>query len=306
VKILVSGAGGLVGSTLVPKLKEDGHDVRPLVRSRDKPEDIWWNTETGEINETALNRWGGPEAVVHLAGESIARRRWSKKQKCRIRVSRVEATEHLCDSLLRLERPPLVFLGASAIGYYGNRDEEILTEQSGPGNGFLPDLAIKWERGADRLAEAGLRVMHLRFGMILSGKGGALAAMLPIFKLGLGGPVGGGHQWVSWIALPDVVQIIQYGLKNSKTRGAYNAVSPEPVRNREFAKALGEVLRRRAILAAPGWALCLLLGEMSDALLLASTRVVPQRLLEERFLYRYTTLPSALDAALQESNVYKK
>jgi uncharacterized protein (TIGR01777 family) len=291
-KILVSGAGGLVGQGIVPVLRRSGHDVRPLLRG-DSGELIWWGAENGKVNISALKRWR-PDAFVHLAGENVASHRWSSEKKQRIRDSRVAATEKLVGSLLSSQCVPPIFVGASAIGYYGNRGSERLTEKSPSGNDFLAEVCRDWENAAVPLAKNGTRVVHLRFGMILSQHGGALGRMLPVFKLGLGGRLGSGKQWISWIALSDVVRLIEWTLTTASTRGAYNAVSPKPVTNAEFTRALGCVFHRPTVLPAPSAALRLAFGEMADALLLTSQRAVPERLSAEGFQFQMPNLSDAL------------
>jgi uncharacterized protein (TIGR01777 family) len=291
-KILVSGASGLVGQATMPALRGSGHDVRPLVRD-DSEEAIWWNPENGLINDSALKHWR-PDAFVHLAGENIASHRWDSEQKRRIRDSRVAATEKLVGNLLSSQCAPPIFIGASAIGYYGNRGGELLTENSPPGNDFLAEVCRDWENAALPLARNGTRVVHLRFGMILSRRGGALARMLPIFRLGLGGRLGNGKQWVSWVALTDVVRTVEWALTMASARGAYNAVSPSPVTNAEFTRSLGPALHRPTLLPAPATGLRLAFGEMADALLLTSQRAIPERLCAEGFQFQMAKLPAAL------------
>ena len=284
--ILVSGATGLVGSSLGLALRGLRHDVQALVRGTD------WMPETGELKLLLK-----PDAFIHLAGESIASKRWSRRQKERIRSSRVETTERLARSLLALDHPPHVFVSASAIGYYGDRGEELLTEESSRENGFLSQVVADWEAASRLLETAGIRVVHLRFGMILSRQGGALPRMLTPFKLGLGGPVGNGQQWVSWVALPDVVGAVLWALNND-VGGPLNIVSPHPVRNAEFTRELAKALHRPAFVPVPPFVLRLAFGEMADALLLSSLRVVPARLLDGGFQFRYAQIRQALHSAL--------
>lgn len=290
-KILISGASGLVGSALVDSLRRDGRDVRAL--SRGKGEGIFWNPETGEVDQSALRAWGGPDAVVHLAGENIARRRWSAEQKRRIRDSRVNATEKLCRSL---QTP--VFICASAVGYYGNRGGQTLTESEPPGSDFLARVCVDWERAAQCCANSGGRVVQLRFGLILARHGGALAKMLPIFRAGLGGRLGRGTQWVSWISLRDVVRAIQFALENRELTGAFNTVAPNPVTNSEFTRALAGALRRPAFLPVPAFALRLVFGEMADATLLTSQRAISRRLMDHGFQFSHPEIAAALKQIL--------
>jgi uncharacterized protein (TIGR01777 family) len=299
VKILISGASGLIGRTLGPRLLATGHEVRSLSRGTAKPGSISWNVETGEIDQRGLDQWGGLDAVVHLAGESIAQGRWTGEKKRRIHESRVETTERLAAHLLKCK--PKVFISASAIGFYGNRLDEVLTEDSPGGTGFLADTCEAWESAAQRLVTGGVRVIYLRSGMILSREGGALAKMLPIFRAGLGGQLGSGRQWVSWITLEDVVRAIEFFLHHQATVGAYNLVAPQPVRNRTFTTQLGRVLHRPTFMPAPAFALRLAFGEMAYELLLSSQRVIPERLQKAGFEFRHPELPEALQYVLYKS-----
>jgi uncharacterized protein (TIGR01777 family) len=273
----------------MPFLKSIGFAATPLVRGTS------WDPLSGELR---LDRQP-LDALIHLAGENIGSRRWSAEQKTRIRTSRVEATQKLAASLVKLRPPPRVFIGASAVGIYGNRGAEVLTERSNPGTAFLSQVVVEWERAAEPLVEAGVRVVHLRFGMIIGREGGALAKMLPLFKAGLGGRLGSGRQWTSWIALADVLRVIEWALKSESAAGAYNAVSPEPIINREFTRVLANVLNRPAVLPVPAPMLRLTFGEMADALLLSSQRVVPERLLDAGFKFEFKNLESALKAELE-------
>jgi hypothetical protein len=249
-----------------------------------------WDPDTGAV-EPGLD---GVDAVVHLAGESVAGGRWTEARKRRIRESRVRPTRLLCETLARQRTPPRVLVCASAIGYYGDRGDQVLREESAPGAGFLPEVCRKWEAAAEPAARRGIRVVHLRIGLVLSPKGGALAAMLPVFRLGLGGPVGAGAQWMSWIGIDDTLGAILHALMNEALAGPVNAVAPAPVTNREFAKTLARVLRRPAVLPFPAFAARLLLGQMADELLLASARVEPARLRATGYAFRDATLEGAL------------
>jgi len=291
-KVLVTGSTGLIGSALVPFLRAGGHEVVRLVRAPLRVEErvVLWDPEAGKIEPSELE---GLDAVVHLAGESIAGR-WTAEKKARIRESRVRGTRFLCETLARLERPPTVLVSASAIGYYGDRGDELLREESPPGRGFLADVATQWEAATEPAAQRGLRVVLLRFGIVLSPRGGALAQMLPPFRLGLGGPIGSGQQYWSWIAIDDVVRAIQHALLTETLRGPVNVVSPDPVRNREFVRALGRVLGRPTLLPMPAAAVRLLFGQMGEELLLASQRVEPIRLLASGFVFQYPDLEGAL------------
>jgi uncharacterized protein (TIGR01777 family) len=282
VRILVSGATGLVGSSLVPLLSAGGHDVVKLTRgnsgARSGP---WaaWNPEAGQID---LSSAGVLDAVVHLAGAPIAKR-WSTAAKQRILDSRVNGTRLLCQALARLPRLPSTLVSASAIGFYGNRGDEWLDEQSSPGSGFLAEVCREWEAATKVAAENGVRVVHARFGMVLAAHGGALAKMLPVFRLGAGGRLADGRAFWSWIALDDLLGVIRHALENESVRGVVNVVSPNPVTNAEFTRALGRVLHRPTILPVPRFALKLLLGEMA-----------PEAVLEQGFQFRYPELEMAL------------
>lgn len=301
-RIAVSGASGFVGRALMPALTAAGHEVVPLVRSGHGPgrdsgggAGVRWDPATGALDGDRLD---GLDAVVHLAGENIAAGRWTAARKQRIRDSRGPATLRLCQALARLPRPPRVLLAASAVGIYGDRGDEELDAQSAPGRGFLAEVAMEWEAGTAPLEQHGTRVVHLRIGMVLARGGGALGRMLLPFRLGLGGPLGSGRQWVSWIARPDLVAAIRFLLACDAARGAVECVAPEPVRSRDFARALGRALHRPAVLPVPAFALRLLFGEMADALLLSGQRVLPRRLQALGFQLATPRLDAALAAVL--------
>jgi len=287
--VIVSGATGLIGSAVVSSLRGQGHGVEPLVRTKPTAS-VYWDPYAGEI---AADKLEGHDAVVHLAGETIAGR-WTAEKKRRIRESRLEGTKLLSDAIARLAKPPAVFLCASAIGYYGNRGDEILREDSVPGADFLANLCREWEAATKPAADKGVRVVNLRFGVVLSAKGGALAKMLPPFRVGLGGIIGNGRQYWSWIALDDVVAAIEFALTNEKLTGPVNVVAPNPVTNRQFTKTLGRVLDTPAIFPMPAFAARLAFGEMADALLLASQRVEPAKLKAAGFQWRFPELEAAL------------
>ena len=291
-KIAVTGSSGLVGSALVPHLAAGGHEVVRLVRSRTvRPGEIAWDPERGTIDSASLEGLG---AVVHLAGESIADGRWTEAKKNRIRHSRVGSTRLLAATIAGLSRPPQVLVCASAVGYYGDRGDEPLREDSSPGADFLAGVCRAWEGAAEAAARKGVRVVHLRFGVILSPAGGALAKMLPPYRLGAGGPIGTGRQYVSWIALDDVLGAIDHALAAGTLRGPINTVSPHPVTNRDFSRVFGRVLHRPAILPMPAFAARLVFGEMADALLLSSQRVKPARLLASGYRFLHPDLEPAL------------
>jgi uncharacterized protein (TIGR01777 family) len=297
-RVLISGASGLVGSALTDVLRRAGHTVSRLVRpgGGGAPGDVGWEPITGKIELEGLEGWDG---IVHLAGASIAEGRWTESRKNVLRASRVDATRHLVNGLLGLARPPKVLVSASAIGYYGNRGDEQLTEACAPGSDFLALLARDWEEEALRAGQNGIRTVLLRFGVILSARGGALPHMLLPFKMGVGGKLGSGRQWMSWVSLAEAVGFARHALENSELTGAVNAVAPSPVRNIEFTKVLGKVLRRPTLFPAPAFALKLALGEMAEALLLSSQRVIPARLQELGYRFQHPELEGALRAMLQ-------
>jgi uncharacterized protein (TIGR01777 family) len=291
-KILVSGSSGLIGRALVPFLTTGGHEVIRLVRKGGErtPDSVSWDPDAGTIDAAGLE---GLDAVVHLAGENIAGR-WSEQKKARIYRSRVDGTRTLVDALTTLSHPPKVLVAASAIGFYGDRGTEVLDETSSPGNGFLPHVVTHWEAATEPAAGRGIRVVSLRIGVVLSAAGGALATMLLPFRLGAGGPVGGGQQFMSWIAIDDVLGAVLQALTTPALSGPVNAVAPNPVTNGEFAATLGRVLSRPAVLPMPRFVVKLAFGEMGDELLLASTRVEPRRLSDAGYQFRFPELEGAL------------
>jgi uncharacterized protein (TIGR01777 family) len=296
-RIALTGSHGLVGAALVRTLEAAGDEVIRLVRARENTGRgaIWWDPTTGGIDQAGLEKL---DAVIHLAGENLASGRWTPARKRRIRESRVHGTRLIAETLRGLKEPPRVLLSASAVGFYGNRGDDVLSETSAGGEGFLAEVCREWEAATQPAADAGLRVACLRLGIVLSPEGGALARMLLPFKLGLGGPLGTGRQFWSWIQIEDVVEAVRYILKTNALAGPINLTAPEPVTNREFTRMLGQVLRRPAILPAPGWALRLALGSMADEALLASTRAVPAKLQAAGFEFRYPQLRGALEQAV--------
>lgn len=297
-RILVTGATGFIGSALVPFLTAGRHAVTRL-RRRGVPAadaapagvtDARWDPATGVIDRTALE---GHDAVIHLAGESIAER-WTPEKKARIRGSRVEGTRRLAEALAGLDRPPRVLVSASAVGIYGDRGDERLTEAAPPGRGFLAEVAREWEAAADPARAHGIRVVHPRIGMVLSPSGGVLARLLPVFKLGAGGKLGSGRQWVGWIALEDLCDVLLHLAANDAYEGPVNAVAPGAVSNAEFARVLGKVLGRPTALGVPAFVLRMALGEMADEGLLASARVIPAKLEAAGYRFRHPELEGAL------------
>lgn len=299
-KILVTGATGLVGSELVPALTRQEHEVYRLTHSKPKEaNDIVWNPSHQELPKARIE---GTEVVVHLAGANIAGKRWTPKVKEELRSSRLDGTKLLCETIGSMQSPPKTLICASAIGYYGNRGSELLNETSAPGTGFLADLCKDWEAACEPARAKGIRVVNLRIGVILTPKGGALAKMLPPFKMGVGGIMGSGNQYWSWISLVDVIGVIQHCLTYDKISGPVNTTAPRPVTNLEFTKALGSVLGRPTLIPMPAFAARLALGEMADDLLLASARVMPNRLSETGYQFQHSALEPALRDLLQTSS----
>jgi uncharacterized protein (TIGR01777 family) len=295
--ILVSGSTGFIGKAIVSALTQAGHQVVPLRRAT-KPSGpdlpVWapirndsWESEIGPV-----------DAVIHLAGENLASHRWTPEVKRRLRESRTLATEQLARRIASLSNRPNVFISASAIGYYGNRGDELLTEESSCGDGFLSELCRDWEAACGPARDAGMRVVNLRFGMVLGRDGGALAKQLTIFKLGLGGRFGSGQQWTSWVSLDDLAAAVMFVLNKSSLSGPVNVVSPNPVTNIDFTRTLGRVVRRPSFCAVPSFVLRVTLGEMADEMLLSSARVLPKRLTDNGFRFQYAELETALRRAV--------
>jgi hypothetical protein len=291
-KVAVTGSSGLVGSALVPFLTTGGHEVVRLVRRAPRaPDEARWDPEAGTVDARSLE---GVDAVVHLAGESIAAGRWSEAKKARLRSSRIGPTRLLAETLAGLRRKPKVLVSASAIGYYGNRGDVVVTEKDAPADDFLGRLCVEWEQATEPAAAAGVRVVPLRIGAVLSPRGGVLGTLLPPFRMGFGGVVGPGTQYMSWIALDDLLGVIHHALDRNDLYGPVNAVAPGPVTSVAFATTLGRTLRRPTIVPVPAFALRAAFGEMADAVLLASTRVRPERLLATGYRFRFPELEGAL------------
>jgi uncharacterized protein len=292
--ILVSGAKGLIGSALTPELEAKGHTVRRLTRTPRSEGDIRWDPVAGIIDGDL----SGTDAIVHLAGESIAEGRWTEEKKRRILESRQKGTRLLAEKVSALSEPPSVMVSVSATGYYGDRGNELLTEESESGELFLSEVCRKWEAAADPAREAGVRVVHPRFGIVLSTEGGALGTTLPIFKLGGGGKVGSGRQYWSWVSFDDVIDAIFHVMETDDLNGPVNVVAPDPPTNAEYTKVLGKVLNRPTFFTVPAQAARLGLGEIADELLLASARVEPVRLQETGYSFRHPELEGALRSLL--------
>ena len=290
--ILVTGASGLIGQALIPVLTTGGHRVTCLVRFKPRGGEslVYWNPAAGDIDAPKLE---GFDAVVHLAGEPITGR-WNATKRTAIRESRVKGTRLLCETLARLAKRPRVLVAASASGYYGDRGDEVLREESGAGSSFLSQVCQEWEAATKAAAGVGIRVVNLRFGFILSRAGGGLAKMLPAFMMGAGGKIGSGKQYMSWIGIDDLLQIILFATTAETLNGPVNAVAPNPVTNLVFTKTLGRVLGRPAIFPMPAFAIRLAFGEMGKELLLASTRIEPARLLSAGYQFRFPELEGAL------------
>lgn len=297
-RILVSGASGLIGSAVARSAQEKGFEVQTLVRRHREVRQgrIYWNPSESQlgVHPAALE---GFDAVIHLNGANVARR-WTREYRETIVSSRVRTTEVLCEVLKKVRRRPRVLLCASAVGIYGNRGEEVLTEESSLGTGFLAETCQAWEAAAKRAWEMGIRVVHLRFGVVLSRKGGALGKVLPVFQLAMGGKLGSGQQWMSWISERDAVRAIWFLMEHETLADAFNVMAPEPVRNAEFTQALARAVHRPALLPVPAGVLRMALGEMADQTLLASLRGVPRKLEAAGFHFEDPEIGAALRALL--------
>lgn len=295
-RVAVTGASGLIGTPLVERLRREGHTVIKLVRDPAKaaPGDVLWDPEGEKLDPAALE---GIDAVVHLAGESVAVR-WTEEKKRQIRDSRNKGTRLIAKALARLARPPRVLVQASAVGIYGDRGDEVITETSAAGTGFLADVARDWEGASASAEEVGIRVVKLRLGIVFSARGGALKQMLPPFQMGVGGKIGSGRQWMPWLSLDDAVEIVMRALRDERLRGPVNAVAGS-ARNADFTEALGRALHRPTLIPVPAFGLRLLFGEMADGALLAGQRVEPARLKEIGHVFHHPTLDTALAAALK-------
>ena len=290
----------MVGQALRTQLQRGGHQEVSLVRRPVSPgeQTVQWDPYASEsvADAAALE---GFDAAVHLSGANLSEGRWTPARKALFRSSRLVPTEKLARLLAGRSHKPSVLVCASAIGVYGNRGDEVLTEASSPGSGFLPDLCLAWEAAAKPAEDAGIRVVHLRYGVILSQHGGALKKMLSVFRLGLGGPMGTGRQWMSWVSLPDAVGTIAFAVTNGSVAGAVNVTAPHPVTNADFTRAMGHALHRPAVLPVPAFALQLAFGEMAQGTILSSARVLPQRLLQAGYAFRHSQLEAALHDLLQ-------
>lgn len=291
-RVVVTGSHGLIGSALVPALTAAGHRVQRLVRGHPGPDDVSWDPEAGEMDSEAI---AGADAVVHLAGVGIADKRWTDGQRRAVLESRTKPTVLLATRLASMEHGPRVLLSASAIGYYGDRGDEVLTEDSSAGTGFLADVCQAWEASTAPAEEAGLRVVHLRTGIVQSPAGGALGRQLPLFKLGLGAKLGSGRQWTSWISVDDEIGAIMHALTSDEVTGPINLTTPAPVTNAEYTRTLARVLGRPGLLTVPGFALGLAFGhELANEALLGGQRVLPSRLEGTGYVWQDPELAGAL------------
>jgi len=297
VNVVVTGSHGLIGTALVQALRLGGHSVRRAVRGTASPPDVSWDVNAMYIDKAALT---GVDAVVHLAGEGVAARRWTPAHKERVRRSRADGTRLLAEALADLDRPPAVMVSGSAVGYYGDRGDEVLTEESPSGDDFLSGVCREWEAATAPAEEAGVRVVHLRTGIVQTARGGALRKQLPLFRAGLGGRLGHGRQWFSWISLADEIGVILHCMRRDSLHGPVNATAPDPVNNAAFTKALGRAVHRPTVVPVPRLALSIALGREMAASLLASQRVLPDRLEADGFTFRHATVDDGLAAALRD------
>jgi len=299
-RVAVTGSTGFVGTALCPFLARHGHEVIRIVRKRPTGQDgVYWDPESGTVDREGL---AGVQAIIHLAGESVASGRWTPEKKARIHDSRVQGTRLLAETVAAMPRSVKVFVSASAIGFYGNRPGEVLSEKSVPGTGFLADSCSAWEGASEAAIRAEIRVVHVRIGVVLGLAGGAISKMLPLFRLGLGGRLGSGEQVMSWISLDDCVGALHHALITDSLVGPVNAVAPNAVTNSEFTRVLAQVVGRPAILPAPAFMLRLMMGEFADEILLAGAHVLPTRLSETDYSFRHPKLKDALNALLKKGS----
>jgi uncharacterized protein (TIGR01777 family) len=304
-RILLSGSHGLIGSALTSFLADHGHRVVRLLREKQVTDDevVIWDPLERKVKIEELE---GFEAVIHLAGENVASGRWTTKKKQAIYDSRIQSTQFLCECFKKLSSPPKDFICASAIGFYGHRKEEELDEKQGSGNGFLSNVCKDWEAVSEVLNDYPIRVAHLRFGVVLSSDGGALAQMLRPFRMGFGGRVGSGEQYMSWIAIDDAISALYFVLRHNEMTGPVNIVSPNPVTNLEFTKILGQTLGKWAIVPLPAFLARIAMGELANELLLASTRAIPAKLMESEFSFQFPNLADALEHVIEEEEILEE
>src|SRR6185503_18854165 len=290
-KTAIAGSSGLIGSALIPSMEEDGAEVSRLVRDSPKAGEIEWHPNQDAIEPDKLE---GFAAIINLAGENVAEGRWTDEKKRKIHDSRVHGTHLISEAIARLKAKPQVFLCASATGIYGDRPDETLDEHSESGGGFLAGVCREWEKATEPASQAGVRVVNLRLGPVLAPHGGMMEKMLTPFKMGLGGKIGSGKQYISWVSIDDVVAAMKLALRDESIRGPLNVVSPNPVTNEQFTKALGDVLSRPTVMAMPAFAARLAFGEMADEMLLTSQKVLPKRLQDAGFKFECPSLENAL------------
>ncbi len=295
-KVAITGSSGFIGSHLLSFLSKRDVAISKILRENPNGNGVSWKPEGGEWDSAFTD---GIDGFVHLAGENIASGRWTKMKKERIRNSRVEGTKKLCEHILKLPTLPSVFVCASAIGFYGDRGMEFLNESSSRGSGFLPDVCVDWEEATDSISKAGIRVVNVRFGIVLSSDGGALSKMLTPFKMGMGGKAGSGKQYMSWVAIDDVTGAIYHALATDTLEGPVNVTAPSPVTNKDFTNTLGRVLKKPTVMPMPAFAAKLAFGEMANDLLLASTKVAPKKLVETGYNFQYPELEDALKHILK-------
>lgn len=303
--VAITGARGMIGGALAASLRDDGHTVTGVTRSQPGRDEIQWSPDEGRIDVDGLR---GADAVVHLAGENIGfaswhprdiiAARWTADTKRELRTSRIDGTTLIARTLAGMDDGPRTLVSASAVGYYGDRGDEVLTEASAPGDLFMSELCRDWERSADPAREAGLRVVHPRIGIVQTPRDGALQRSLPVFRMGLGGPFGSGRQWWSWVMLTDVIGVLRHALDNDDVAGPLNVTAPEPVTNGQWTKVLGRVLGRPAVLPVPRFGPRLVFGGMADELIYTSARVLPEVTLASGYTFRYTDLEAGLRSVL--------
>lgn len=296
-KILLTGSSGLIGTALIKRLSEKGHDIGRLFRTRQDKTQPFWDIENGVID---LGAFDTPDVVIHLAGENLTDSRWNRAKKERIINSRVNSTKLLVNYFTHAEHKPRVFICGSAIGFYGNRGDETVDENSAPGNGFAAEICKQWETASKPATDLGIRLVNIRTGIVLSPLGGALKKMLLPFRLGLGGIIGNGRQYVSWVSIDDIVDMIHFVMVNESLNGPVNLVSPNPVTNYQFTKTLGKVLHRPTPFPLPAFMARILFGEMADELLLSSTRVRPEKLMAAGYQFHHTELAETFDHIFEQ------
>lgn len=289
--VAITGSSGLIGTALAERLRAEGHEVTPVVRRDPGPGEIRWDPDRGEIDAEGLR---AADAVVGLAGHPIGLRRWTRAHRQRILDSRVKGTRLLAETMARLDDGPRALVTASGINYYGDRGDEVMTERSGPGRGFMTDVCLQWEAAARPAADAGLRVAQIRTGIVQTRRGGALPKQLPLFRLGLGGPFGSGAQWQSWVSLDDAVGLYAHALRSDDVVGPLNATAPQPVTNATYTRTLARALARPALLPVPRFGPRLVFGRMADELLFASMRVFPQQAIDTGYEFRHQDLEACL------------